>query len=103
MKADTHPNYSKVQVNCTCGNSFETGSTEGKDISVYVKYPIAASIWTSDELMDGLKKIGASMLTDWQKAAGDDGAALLKAIGEDANRPASLAMLLLPVSSTSLL
>lgn len=36
MKADTHPQYCKVQVNCTCGNSFETGSTECNDISVEV-------------------------------------------------------------------
>ncbi len=36
-------------------------------------------ITPSDELMGGLKETGASMLSDWQKAAGDDGAALLKA------------------------
>jgi len=36
MKADTHPKYSAVKVSCTCGNSFETGSTEGQDISVEV-------------------------------------------------------------------
>ena len=36
-------------------------------------------ITPSDALMSGLKETGASMLTDWQKAAGDDGAALLKA------------------------
>jgi large subunit ribosomal protein L31 len=36
MKADTHPQYSTVKVSCTCGNSFETGSTQGQDISVEV-------------------------------------------------------------------
>jgi large subunit ribosomal protein L31 len=36
MKADTHPQYSTVNVACACGNSFETGSTQGKDISVEV-------------------------------------------------------------------
>lgn len=36
-------------------------------------------ITPSDELMNGLKKTGADMLTDWQKAAGAEGAAFLKA------------------------
>ena len=36
MKAETHPNYQQVKVTCTCGNSFETGSTYGKDIGVEV-------------------------------------------------------------------
>ena len=36
-------------------------------------------ITPSEALMNGLKETGASMLTDWQKDAGDDGAALLKA------------------------
>jgi large subunit ribosomal protein L31 len=36
MKADTHPQYGTVNVSCACGNSFETGSTKGKDISVEV-------------------------------------------------------------------
>ena len=33
----------------------------------------------TDALMSGLKDTGQSMLTDWQKAAGDEGAALLEA------------------------
>jgi len=32
----------------------------------------------SAELMDGLKKVGAEMLKDWEKAAGSEGATLLK-------------------------
>ena len=31
MKADLHPNYSDTKVVCSCGNSFETRSTIGKD------------------------------------------------------------------------
>ena len=31
MKADIHPNYKSVTINCTCGNSFETQSTIEKD------------------------------------------------------------------------
>ena len=33
----------------------------------------------SDKLMDGLKAVGAEMLVDWEKDAGAEGAALLKA------------------------
>jgi large subunit ribosomal protein L31 len=31
MKPDIHPQYKKVKVICSCGNTFETRSTVGKD------------------------------------------------------------------------
>lgn len=31
MKADIHPNYHEVTVNCSCGGSFKTRSTYGGD------------------------------------------------------------------------
>ncbi len=31
MQADIHPKYEQVQVTCSCGHSFTTGSTLGKD------------------------------------------------------------------------
>ena len=31
MKADIHPNYADVTVTCSCGNSFQTRSTTGKE------------------------------------------------------------------------
>lgn len=31
MKADIHPEYNKIAVTCSCGNSFETRSTIGKE------------------------------------------------------------------------
>lgn len=31
MKADTHPAYAEVNVTCSCGNTFKTSSTYGKD------------------------------------------------------------------------
>lgn len=31
MKADIHPKYNDVQVNCSCGNSFTTRSTYGRE------------------------------------------------------------------------
>jgi len=31
MKADTHPEYSEVNVTCSCGNNFKTRSTLKKE------------------------------------------------------------------------
>ncbi len=31
MKADIHPAYNEVTVTCSCGNTFTTRSTYGKD------------------------------------------------------------------------
>lgn len=36
MKADIHPEYSEVAVTCSCGNSFKTRSTLGRDLQVEV-------------------------------------------------------------------
>ncbi len=36
MKADIHPKYATVSVNCSCGNTFETRSTAGKDLTLDV-------------------------------------------------------------------
>ncbi|MDH5408844.1 MAG: 50S ribosomal protein L31 [Gammaproteobacteria bacterium] len=36
MKAEIHPNYSEISVTCSCGNSFKTGSTAGRDLSIEV-------------------------------------------------------------------
>lgn len=36
MKADIHPTYADVQVNCSCGNTFTTRSTLGKPLHVEV-------------------------------------------------------------------
>ena len=32
MKTSIHPNYTEVAVKCSCGNSFVTRSTLGKDV-----------------------------------------------------------------------
>ena len=34
MKADIHPAYAEVTVKCSCGNTFKTGSTAGKDLAL---------------------------------------------------------------------
>ncbi len=36
MKAEIHPAYGDVSVTCSCGNTFKTRSTSGKDISIEV-------------------------------------------------------------------
>jgi len=36
MKAETHPEYVEINVECSCGNSFVTRSTLGHDLSVEV-------------------------------------------------------------------
>lgn len=34
MKADIHPNYGEITVTCSCGHSFKTQSTMGRDLHV---------------------------------------------------------------------
>ena len=36
MKADIHPKYNEIQVNCSCGNTFATRSTMNKPLHVEV-------------------------------------------------------------------
>lgn len=36
MKADIHPKYEEIAVNCSCGNTFKTKSTMGKPLHVEV-------------------------------------------------------------------
>lgn len=36
MKADIHPEYKTLAVTCSCGNTFETRSTLGKELHVEV-------------------------------------------------------------------
>ena len=34
MKADIHPEYKEVKVTCSCGNSFATRSTAGRELHI---------------------------------------------------------------------
>jgi len=36
MKPDTHPSYDTINVTCSCGSSFKTRSTVGKDLVIEV-------------------------------------------------------------------
>ena len=36
MKPSIHPEYKAIKVQCSCGHSFETGSTLGEDLNIEV-------------------------------------------------------------------
>lgn len=36
MKPETHPEYAEISVTCSCGNTFKTGSTLGRDLNIEV-------------------------------------------------------------------
>ena len=36
MKPDIHPAYAEVTVTCSCGNTFKTRSTVGRDLNIEV-------------------------------------------------------------------
>lgn len=36
MKADVHPSYTEITVSCSCGTTFTTRSTLGRDLQVEV-------------------------------------------------------------------
>ena len=36
MKADIHPAYEAVTVTCSCGSTFKTRSTAGRDLNIEV-------------------------------------------------------------------
>ncbi|HID45075.1 MAG TPA: 50S ribosomal protein L31 [Chromatiaceae bacterium] len=36
MKADIHPDYNDIKVTCSCGNTFATRSTLGKDLNIEI-------------------------------------------------------------------
>lgn len=36
MKPDIHPEYKEISVSCSCGNTFKTRSTKGKDLHLDV-------------------------------------------------------------------
>ena len=42
MKTDTHPEYSDVNVKCSCGNAFTTRSTKGGALNVELCNAVAA-------------------------------------------------------------
>lgn len=58
---------------------WEMSKTETAEKTAILKDNGIMVVTPSDELMAGLKEIGASMLEEWKKGAGSEGAALLEA------------------------
>ncbi len=36
MKPEIHPTYAEINVTCSCGNTFKTGSTMARDLHIEV-------------------------------------------------------------------
>ena len=36
MKADIHPDYNEISVTCSCGNKFQTRSTNNRSLNIEV-------------------------------------------------------------------
>lgn len=36
MKPEIHPEYAEISVTCSCGNTFKTGSTLGRNLTIEV-------------------------------------------------------------------
>ncbi|MGI8669359.1 MAG: 50S ribosomal protein L31 [Aridibacter sp.] len=36
MKPEIHPDYEAITVTCTCGNTFETRSTQGENLNIEI-------------------------------------------------------------------
>ena len=58
MKADIHPEYGDIKVTCACGNTFETGSTLGKDLRVEICAECHPFYTGKQKVMDTAGRVG---------------------------------------------
>lgn len=58
MKADIHPAYGDIKVTCACGNTFETGSTLGKDLHVEICAECHPFYTGKQKVMDTAGRVG---------------------------------------------
>lgn len=58
MRADIHPDYSQIKVTCACGNTFETGSTLGKDLNVEICSECHPFYTGKQKVMDTAGRVG---------------------------------------------
>ena len=58
MKADIHPAYGDIKVTCACGNTFETGSTLGKDLQVEICAECHPFYTGKQKVMDTAGRVG---------------------------------------------
>lgn len=57
MKADIHPEYSEINVTCSCGNSFKTRSTRGNDLSLDVCSECHPFYTGKQKMLDGAGRV----------------------------------------------
>ncbi|WP_423909332.1 50S ribosomal protein L31 [Candidatus Spongiihabitans sp.] len=58
MKPDLHPAYGEIKVVCTCGNSFETKSTLGKELHVEICSECHPFYTGKQKIMDSAGRVG---------------------------------------------
>ena len=58
MKPDIHPAYGEIKVVCTCGNSFETKSTLGKELHVEICSECHPFYTGKQKIMDSAGRVG---------------------------------------------
>jgi large subunit ribosomal protein L31 len=58
MKADIHPKYESIKVTCACGNSFETRSTLGQDLTVEICSACHPFYTGKQKVMDTAGRVG---------------------------------------------
>ncbi|MDF2939460.1 MAG: hypothetical protein K0R66_102 [Gammaproteobacteria bacterium] len=62
MQKEIHPNYAQINVSCSCGHKFKTGSTLGKDLhldvcsSCHPYYTGKQKLVDTEGRVDGFKK-----------------------------------------------
>lgn len=58
MKAEIHPKYDTMKVTCACGNSFDTRSTLGQDLSVEICSECHPFYTGKQKVMDTAGRVG---------------------------------------------
>ena len=68
MKAAIHPDYKSITVTCSCGNTFETGSTLGSDLQIEV-CSSCHPFYTGTQVRRSLNLVGRYGHPIWKRPA----------------------------------
>ena len=58
MKPGIHPEYQAISVTCACGNTFETRSTLGKDLTIEICSACHPFYTGKQKVMDTAGRVG---------------------------------------------
>lgn len=58
MKPGIHPEYQAINVTCACGNTFETRSTLGKDLTIEICSACHPFYTGKQKVMDTAGRVG---------------------------------------------